>query len=240
MALLDLLRLVVVTGVAGVLRVRLRVAGLAGYFALTAMIQREGVDAQRRRRPGLSRVAIFAFQTEETGVDLRLSVAAHTLGWRSFEALVRMTARASQVGVCPIQREDGCMDEIVHAVAPIMAIHAVCAKLAQMVGHESAVFLPMTGNAGLRARKIGLCCMAGRAWHCLTGEIHHVKRQTESGGFVVERLSIHFGRLPGLGGMAILAGIGKHAGVLRRFSVAGSALYRGINEFTVRMAIDAL
>lgn len=60
MAFQDGLRLVVVTAIAGKFDVRLSVADLAILIPLSTMIEREGMDFQIGRCPGLSRVAIFA------------------------------------------------------------------------------------------------------------------------------------------------------------------------------------
>lgn len=60
MAFQDSLRLVVVTAIAGKFGVCLSVADLAILITLSTMVEREGMDFQIGRCPGLSRVAIFA------------------------------------------------------------------------------------------------------------------------------------------------------------------------------------
>ena len=54
---LHLVRLVVVTAIAGVLVVTFLVAGLTGYLALPAMVQAEEMAGQLRRNPGSCHVA---------------------------------------------------------------------------------------------------------------------------------------------------------------------------------------
>ena len=68
--------LVVVAVIAGVIRIRCRMAGLAGYLpACDAVVERKAVCQQHSRFPCLCRVAGITLLAEESGVDFRFLVA---------------------------------------------------------------------------------------------------------------------------------------------------------------------
>ena len=110
--------LMVVAAITGVFDVVARMAYLTSYFALTAMIQREGVGMKLCRRPCLGSVAILALETEKAGMDARFQMTLATFGWGAGKFLLHMTLRTIQFGVFAIQRK---------VIGVIESLHSVCA-----------------------------------------------------------------------------------------------------------------
>ena len=91
---LNFTLLVVVTGEAGVFRIRLRVAYQTVLLAGAAMVQGEGVLLQQRGFPGLGSMAVLALQAKNTGVDLRFHMAPGAAGGEAFELLTHVARGA--------------------------------------------------------------------------------------------------------------------------------------------------
>ena len=72
----NFLRYMIVAAIAGVDLIGAGVAGGAGNFAFTAVIDGEGMFPQRCWRPGIGSVAVFTACAKETGVNCWFLVAA--------------------------------------------------------------------------------------------------------------------------------------------------------------------
>ncbi len=70
---------VFMAGIAAVGRVSRRVTGLAGHFAFSAVIQREGVGMQWSRAPTLNGMAVITTGSEKSGMDGWFLMAGSTL-----------------------------------------------------------------------------------------------------------------------------------------------------------------
>ena len=155
------IRLVIVAPIAGVLDVAARVAVLASYFTLFAVIQGKTVLYQQGRRPGLGGVAVLAFQPKEPGVDVWLGMAACTSGGRASEDLLSVTFLAGDLCVTPVQWEDGLVAEMSHSIHAVMAGDTVATILSLVLGHESRPFVPlgMAGNTAFQVKALGFPCV---------------------------------------------------------------------------------
>lgn len=76
----DRVRLVLMAGVASMLRIACRVAHLAGDLPLPSVIEWEDVQAQGCRSPGIYGMAVLALPSEEASVNLGLGMAFHARG----------------------------------------------------------------------------------------------------------------------------------------------------------------
>jgi len=146
--------IVFVAGVAAVLGIRGRMAGLAAHLAFAAVIQREGVSLERRGAPPARGVAVVAAGAEETGMQNGFFVAAVTMRGRAAELVVFVAIGALQTAVLTIQRKNDLVVKAVQPVYPIVAHQAVLTILLDMLGHKAAVVLVMAGDArGSRKRQ---------------------------------------------------------------------------------------
>jgi hypothetical protein len=165
----------IVAAVAGVGLIDAGMADGAGNFALTAVIDGEGVFPQGRWRPGISCVAVFTAGAKETGVDCRFLMTARTSCSSAAIYIVLVAISAGNGGVYPFQREGHIMSPTFEAVHTIMAGHTFSAVLGYMLLHKNlvviAVALDTTGGGGIG----GAAGMATVAGDGVSGVIHSVQ-----------------------------------------------------------------
>jgi hypothetical protein len=111
-------------------------AGRAGYFTLTTVVQGEAMNLEPGWRPCLGRVTILAVRSKYPCMDCRLCVALHTFCGSTMVNTVFVTARALDLSVYPFQRKNLFVIKIHHPVNPIMAIQAGITKLIDVEAHE--------------------------------------------------------------------------------------------------------
>jgi len=174
------IRLVLVASKAGVFGIFARMAFLAGNFTLPAMLEREGVLAQGRWRPGHGSMAVLAFQSKETSMDCRLSVALHALCRRALEDLVLMASGTVDRSVLAVQDKDSLVVESAHAVGPIMALQAIGAKLTLVLLHKAGLSAGMAIDAGLHIKVVQPAWMAGLASDRIARIIFAMQGQAKS------------------------------------------------------------
>jgi hypothetical protein len=93
---------VVVTPIASVGSIFIKMASRATRCIATAMLQRKSMPQYRSRNPSLASMTILAFQPKPIGVDERLGMAISTIGWRSLKNMIKMTTLAHGCGVLAI------------------------------------------------------------------------------------------------------------------------------------------
>jgi hypothetical protein len=153
---------VLVAAIAGVLHVAARVAAATGDLTLPAMIQGEAVHAQESRIPCLGGVAVLAVESKEPGMNSWLSVALNAYIGRSGKDSFAMTILAGNLGVPPLERKDGCMRKIRHAIDAIVARGAVSPILLLVLEHKSRPLFPlgMATHATTRIETLGITQVA--------------------------------------------------------------------------------
>ncbi len=210
----NLSRLVVVTTIAGVFHIVFDMAQLAFRIAITAMVQREVMDAQSGRRPGSICVAVLALQSKKAGMNFGLFVACHTFAWRALEFISVMALLALEFFVSAGNDKKVVMIEAVHPVHAVMTIQTGNPKLILVLGHKSGVtrVILVTGDTNLKINIFQITLVAVFAHHGLFIEIHLVKHQAETGSLLVfKRRTFQVCRRPGAGAMAGRAVGVKHA-----------------------------
>lgn len=212
----DLIRLVIVASVAGIFRITVRVANFTIEHTLIPVIQRETVPMEQGGRPGLGSVAQLTLHPEESGVDLRLSVALDACFGCAGKYLVLVAVLAWDFGVFPVQGKDFFVIEIVHAIHPVVTGGAVLPILTLVGTHEGRPLyaLGVAIDTVLRSEIFGLPLVAVVATEgfALVGLLvvnqgKTALRQVIEGGTLVER------RKPAARVMAVGTLVGEHVGV---------------------------
>ncbi len=181
-------------------------------------------------------MAILAFQAEEPGMDLWLSVACRTGSGRSAEFLASVAILASDLCVAPVQRKDQGMVETMHAIYSIMASQAIRAVFLRVLFHKAGRVLGMAVHARLGGKGLNARRVAASTRDRLSGVIPGMARQAERGSFFVrEWRAIQNRRRPAGWGMAVAAGCLEYCKVDGRFGMAAGAFHRRVPERLARL-----
>ncbi|OGO33678.1 MAG: hypothetical protein A2W35_07565 [Chloroflexi bacterium RBG_16_57_11] len=143
----DLIGLVFVAAIAGVFDIRNCMAGLTCDLPPLAMVEREGMDLQKSRRPGRVAMALLAFQAEETQVNGWLSMALDTPGDDALVDASCMTLQAGDLDMRAFQWKNCLVVEISHPVPSVMTFQAGLTVLRCVLLHETGILVTMTGRA---------------------------------------------------------------------------------------------
>lgn len=180
---------VLMTAIAGVFRIGLRVAGATFCGAAPAVIQGEGMLRQGSGRPGGGAVAAYAVGTKLAQVHIRFGVAPFTGVGRAAELAIIVAGNTGSGGVGTIQHKNLGMVEGGHCVLAVVAGQAVRAKEGVVVGHEGGIGLGMAGGAiyGVGAEGLGLVAIGTAHGGVDVGGL--VAGEAEVGAFFVIKLA---------------------------------------------------
>jgi hypothetical protein len=122
-------------------------AGLACNLSAFTVIEREGMDFQKSRRPGRAAMAFLAFLTKKTNVNSRLGMTFHTPGRSGVVNAACVAIQAGDLGMRAFQRKDSLMIEIAHTISPVMTFQAGQTVLGCVLLHKAGILATMAGSA---------------------------------------------------------------------------------------------
>jgi len=122
-------------------------AHLAFHLPFFSMIDWELVTDQLRWIPAGSIMAIFALETEESGVNLRFWVTIFTLSRRPLINLLHMAGLAIDLTMTTFKGEEILMVKMPHPVNAIMAFKTILAQLSLVLDNKVLVIKSMAFTA---------------------------------------------------------------------------------------------
>jgi len=173
-------------------------------------------------------MAELAVEPEKPGVNSWLSVALNACFWRSGKNTFAVTILAGDLSVSPLEREDGFMLKIRHAIDAIMARGAICPILPLVVEHESRPLhsLGVAAHAATHIEALGFTQVAVVARQRVAIEILLVAGQAKTClGAVLEWRSFPTGGRPSIWRMAGITTARGHAHVRVILIMAARAVW---------------
>ena len=122
-------------------------ASLACNLSAFTVIEREGMDFQKSRRPGRAAMAFLTFLTEKTNVNSRLGMAIHTPGGSGVIHAAFVAIQAGNLGMRAFQRKDSLMIKIAHTIPPVMTFQTGRTVLGCVLLHKAGILTRMAGSA---------------------------------------------------------------------------------------------
>lgn len=178
-------------------------------------------------------MAVLAFQSKVTDVDVWLGVAVHALRGGIYIASVSVAILTGDLNMLSLQGEAVFVVKTTHAVNPIVAIQTGGAILTLVFLNKTWVCLAllMAGNALVSLESIDVNRVARPAGDRLTAIIHLVMCQAETGLCeMIEGLAFQRRWGPRKRVVAHVAALGEDTGMQFGLLVAGCALAGGLAE----------
>jgi hypothetical protein len=165
-------------------------AHLAFHLPLISMIDWELVTDQLRWIPAGSIMAIFALETEESGVNLWFWVTIFTLNWRPLINLLHMAGLAIDLSMTTFKGEEILMVKMPHPINSIMTLNTILAKLRLVLDNKVPVIKSMAFTARTWIKFVHTVRMAALTADQCSGIILGMLHQAEIRlGMVLERFT---------------------------------------------------